>query len=128
MRKENMKKSMIMAGVFFVATVGSWASRIEVQVDKPGHKIAPALWGVFFEDINLSADGGIYPELVRNGSFEDGAKPEFWKFTNAADAHCESAIDSTRPLNSVNPHCLRVNIDGAFTLSNDGYWGMNIVR
>jgi len=56
-------------------------ARIEVAAGQPGHTISPTLWGVFFEDINLSADGGIYPELVRNRSFEDSDKPEFWKFT-----------------------------------------------
>jgi alpha-L-arabinofuranosidase len=101
---------------------------IEVQVDKPGHTISPNLWGVFFEDINLSADGGIYPELVRNRSFEDGERPQFWKFTNADGSRSECAIDSTHPLNAANRHSLRLNLDGPFTLSNEGYWGMNIVR
>ena len=32
--------------------------------------IQPTMWGVFFEDINLGADGGIYAELVKNRSFE----------------------------------------------------------
>ena len=55
-----------------------------VAANEPGHRISPTLWGIFFEDINMSADGGIYPELVRNRSFEDGDTPEFWKFANTA--------------------------------------------
>ena len=55
------------------------AGTIQVQADKPGHEVAKTLWGIFFEDINLSVDGGIYPELVRNRSFEDSEKPEYWK-------------------------------------------------
>ncbi|MGA2502376.1 MAG: hypothetical protein ABSH20_31940, partial [Tepidisphaeraceae bacterium] len=51
---------------------------INIQADKPGHEISPVLWGIFFEDINLSADGGVYAELVRNRSFEDSDKPEHW--------------------------------------------------
>ena len=51
---------------------------IAVRVDQPGHKIPPTLWGIFFEDINLSADGGIYPEQVRNRNFEDSEKPDHW--------------------------------------------------
>ena len=57
-------------------------AQITVQLDKPGHKIPPTLWGIFFEDINLSTDGGIYPELVRNRSFEDGEAPTSWKLVN----------------------------------------------
>ena len=79
-----------------VSSVG--AATISVQADKPGHKIAPTLWGIFFEDINLSADGGIYPELVRNRSFEDGDKPEHWKLHSVNEGANEMAIDSSRPL------------------------------
>ncbi len=43
---------------------------ISVQSDKPGAEIQSAMWGVFFEDINFAADGGIYAELVKNRSFE----------------------------------------------------------
>ena len=60
----------------------SSAAKITVQVDQPGHKVSPTLWGIFFEDINLSADGGIYPELVRNRSFEDAEQPENWKLVD----------------------------------------------
>ncbi len=102
-------------------------AKISVQVDQPGHAISPTLWGVFFEDINLSADGGIYPELVRNRSFEDAETPENWKFASAADGHSTAAIDSSQPLNPFNRHSLKIKLDGAFTLENDGYWGMNLV-
>jgi alpha-L-arabinofuranosidase len=43
---------------------------ITVNMDKPGAKINPAMWGAFFEDINFGADGGLYAEMVKNGSFE----------------------------------------------------------
>jgi len=49
-------------------TGGTAEAKIVVEVDKPGSAISPDLFGIFFEDINLSADGGVYPELVRNGS------------------------------------------------------------
>jgi hypothetical protein len=44
--------------------------RIDIAADKPYAKIEPTMWGVFFEDINFSADGGIYAELVKNRSLE----------------------------------------------------------
>jgi alpha-L-arabinofuranosidase len=104
------------------------AASIEVQVDKPGHKIAPTLWGIFFEDINLSADGGIYPELVRNRSFEDSDQPEFWKLSDSADSKSEMKIESSRPLNPLNRHYLRLKVEGGARLENEGYWGMNVVK
>jgi alpha-L-arabinofuranosidase len=106
------------------------AARISVSVNSPGHEIPRTLWGVFFEDINLSADGGIYPELVKNRSFEDADKPESWKFTSLDGKSAASIAtpDSVVPLNSVNRRSLCVKANGAFTLENEGYWGMNIVR
>src|ERR1035441_11129839 len=71
----------------------SQPAKISVAVDQPGHKVSPTLWGIFFEDINLSADGGLYPELVRNRSFEDSDKPDFWKLSNVAGGNSSAAID-----------------------------------
>ena len=127
--KSILTRTLISVGLIAANLVGrAQPAQITIAANQPGHKMSPTLWGVFFEDINMSADGGIYPELVRNRSFEDGEKPEFWKFTNSPGTQGECAIDSTRPLNSVNRRSLRVKMDGAFTLSNGGYWGMNIVK
>jgi alpha-L-arabinofuranosidase len=122
-----MKLKSLFAGAFLCAAISTNAqpAKISVAVDQPGHKISPTLWGIFFEDINLSADGGLYPELVRNRSFEDSDKPDFWKLSGG---NSTMSIDDSRPLNTFNIHSLRVNADGAFTLENDGYWGMNIVK
>ena len=54
---------------------GAEPGKLVVDVATPGVKISPMLWGIFFEDINCSADGGIYAELVRNRSFEDPTSP-----------------------------------------------------
>ena len=101
---------------------------ITVNTDKPGHAVSPWLWGIFFEDINLSADGGLYPELVRNRSFEDSDQPEYWTFASEGTGNSSAVIDHGRPLNTFNTHSLRINVNGAFTLRNAGYWGMNIVQ
>ena len=115
------RKFVAVLVVAFVACVQLHAATVNIQADKPGHKVAPTLWGVFFEDINLSADGGIYPEQVRNLSFEDAEKPDNWTFANVGDGKCEASIDTSRPLNVLNKRSLRVKLDGAFTLENIGY-------
>jgi alpha-L-arabinofuranosidase len=129
-------QTWLAAGVLAAAiSTNAQPAKISVAVDQPGHKISPTLWGIFFEDINLSADGGIYPELVRNRSFEDADKPEGWKFTSGDDKS-EATISTADvqakppvpPLNAFNRKSLRVKADGAFTLQNEGYWGMNIVK
>jgi alpha-L-arabinofuranosidase len=147
--RRKLATRMTLLGLASLTVLSAGAATISVQVDQPGHKVAPTLWGIFFEDINLSADGGIYPELVRNRSFEDADKPESWKLINEAGGRNspggitpapvgtdsvpsiprgEIAIDSSRPLNPFNRHSLRVKVDGDATLENEGYWGMNIVQ
>ncbi|MBF9252834.1 hypothetical protein I2I11_06000 [Pontibacter sp. 172403-2] len=41
-----------------------------VKVNEVKAEVQPTMWGIFFEDINLGADGGIYAELVKSRSFE----------------------------------------------------------
>ena len=77
--------------------VRSWISRypsaiafaqtgnITVQVDKPGAAIPKTLFGLFFEDINFGADGGLYPERVKNRSFEFPNPMMGWKQLDRGD-------------------------------------------
>ncbi|HOW64595.1 MAG TPA: alpha-L-arabinofuranosidase C-terminal domain-containing protein [Candidatus Paceibacterota bacterium] len=101
---------------------------LTVRVNQPAHRVAPTLWGIFFEDINLSADGGIYPELVRNRSFEDAQTPEYWTLSKpAGDQESAIQIDTSRPLNPMNRHSLRLRAKPGAVLRNPGFWGMNFV-
>src|SRR5512138_2044005 len=65
---------------------------ITVKADQPGHPISPVLWGIFFEDINLSADGGLYAELVRNRNFEDSDKPDHWTVLSSGAAEVSMSL------------------------------------
>ena len=123
-----LKSWLVATALSAALAAGAQPAKISVAVDQPGHKISPTLWGIFFEDINLSADGGLYPELVRNRSFEDSGKPDFWRLSGAHPDGSTMAVDSAQPLNTFNLHYLRVNVASGFTLENDGYWGMNIVK
>jgi hypothetical protein len=44
--------------------------RLDIKTSETGVKISPQLFGLFFEDINYSLDGGLYPELIQNRSFD----------------------------------------------------------
>jgi alpha-L-arabinofuranosidase len=110
-------------------------TKITVQIHQPGHVISPALFGIFFEDINLSADGGMYPELVRNRSFEDADTLQNWMFVSADNKSTASistadvqAKPPVPPLNPFNRKSLCIKTNGSFKLQNDGYWGMNIIQ
>jgi len=109
-------------------------AKITVDVNKPGHAISPTLFGIFFEDINLSADGGIYPELVRNRSFEDADTLQNWEF-NSSDGKSKASVNTANvqsrspipPLNAFNRKSVLIEAGGSFNLENSGYWGMNMV-
>jgi alpha-L-arabinofuranosidase len=110
-------------------------TKITVDVKKPGHTISPTLFGIFFEDINLSADGGLYPELVRNRSFEDADTLQNWKFVSADGKSSAQVINAdvqslppVQPLNPYNRKSVCVKAGAFFTLENGGYFGMNIVQ
>ena len=63
-----MVASFITAGLgTAVVSVAQPAKEFVVKVNQPKAAIQPTMWGVFFEDINLGADGGIYAELVKTG-------------------------------------------------------------
>lgn len=51
-------------------------AKLNVKLSNRRFATEPSLYGLFFEDINRSGDGGLYPELLRNRSFEDSLHPE----------------------------------------------------
>jgi alpha-L-arabinofuranosidase len=134
----NRKKIFIYRLILLFLVLGNAVqaqTKITVDVNKPGHAISPTLFGIFFEDINLSADGGLYPEMVRNRSFEDADTLQDWKFISSnskslarisnAEIYAKPPVS---PLNPFNRKALMISTAGSFKLENAGYWGMNMVQ
>lgn len=118
---------------FGVASVASGADPaagvgLEVRADRLGAAIAPTLYGVFFEDINYGADGGLYPERVKNRSFEFPNGRMGWAVEGQPSAGATWEIVGETPLSSANPHYLRVTLgaSGRLALSNEGFFGMGV--
>jgi alpha-L-arabinofuranosidase len=105
---------------------------ITVKADKPYAEIQPAMWGVFFEDINLGADGGIYAELVKNRSFEFSKPLMGWKVEQ--NFFNEGAVTVLNRLgqNLANPRFARVKLNnavaGTLSITNEGFRGMGIKK
>ena len=95
--------------------------------------ISNHLIGIFFEDINYAADGGLYAELVQNRDFEysprDGSREKWdsgYAWTVREGEHTTApAIGTEQPLHPNNPHyaILQVNTPGT-SLENSGYDGI----
>jgi alpha-L-arabinofuranosidase len=125
-----MKKNkfMVLALAFIVTQTVSNAAIIEIQTAKPGAKINPAMWGIFFEDINFGADGGLYAELVKNRSFEFPDPLMGWIKISPSLAHGELTVRDDDSFDTNNPHYVRLNSEGTapFGISNEGFRGMGV--
>jgi alpha-L-arabinofuranosidase len=107
-------------------------ARLTVQADKPGPKISPTLYGIFFEEVSLAGDGGLYAELVRNRSFEDSNQPEYWSLVLGGTAKGQMAIDTQHPMSEKNRSSLKWTIapggEGRVGVANDGYFGIALQK
>ncbi len=88
------------------------------------------MWGIFFEDINFGADGGLYAELVKNRSFEFPDPLMGWIKLSPSLAKGELSVQTDSPLNANNPHYLRLQSEGRapFGISNEGFRGMGFLK
>jgi len=105
------------------------ARPVIVNIDKPMAPIQPTMWGIFFEDINFGADGGIYAELVKNRSFEFYKPRTGWKVDVASNDSSHFVIQNRSELNEINPRFARITLTegvSKFSISNSGFRGMGI--
>jgi len=105
---------------------------LTVKVNMPKAQVQPTMWGVFFEDINLGADGGIYAELIKNRSFEFTKPLMAWKILGKPLTEGDFTIMNRSNINTNNPRFLRVmlhnNTKGSIGLNNEGFRGMGIKK
>jgi alpha-L-arabinofuranosidase len=130
-----MKKlfTYTLAGLLCLLSCTVFAQQVKkltVLTDNRGPAIPPAMWGIFFEDINFSADGGLYAELIKNRSFEFTQPLIGWKINNK-DGAGSALIINRGEANANNPRFARINIkkdQGSFALSNEGFRGMGLFK
>jgi len=102
-----------------------------------GKKISDHLFGIFFEDLNYAADGGLYAELIQNRSFEyspadrKGWNPlTAWEYTTDGFGYGTISVETTTPLNGNNPHYVVLNVEDegqqGVGLTNSGFDGIVI--
>ena len=96
----------------------------EIDLSKPGADIPSTMYGIFFEDINYGADGGLYAELVKNRSFEFPADPLLgWTAFGKVEVRDDGPFDRC-------PHYVRLSDPGhrdkMTGLDNEGYFGIGI--
>ena len=124
-----MKKMRLFATLAVAALATMTASaqhQMTVQTKKLGAAIQPTMYGIFFEDINFGADGGLYAELVENRSFEFPQRLMGWNTFGNVD------VEDDDPAFERNPHYVRLENSGhrdKFTgLENRGFFGMGLKK
>jgi alpha-N-arabinofuranosidase len=132
-----MKKLQIfIAALMFFSSQPEWVSaqnptKIEVAVNKTGADIKPTMWGIFFEDINFAADGGIYAEMIKNRSFEFFEPMMGWIQPNS-DRHSLNEASGMATVikerTTHNNHFVRIQVKNSagYELINEGFRGMGV--
>ena len=100
-------------------------NELVIQAGKPGAEIQPTMYGLFFEDINYAADGGLYAELVKNRSFEFPQHFMGWKTFGKVSLKDDGPFER-------NPRYVRLAYAGhphkQTGLDNEGFFGIGIKK
>ena len=129
----NLTKFAGLAGLLAMSIVNFVSAadptvRLIIDAAAPGRAVSPTLHGIFFEDINYAADGGLYAELVQNRSFEHAEHLYAWGTVNR-EGQGTVTVESAEPLNSNNPHYVRLDVRDAsqgFGVANYGFGGIAV--
>lgn len=123
-----MRKSQIMMSLALSAMMALPAGA-QHQFDintKPGAPIQSTMYGVFFEDINFGADGGLYAEMVENRSFEFPNSLMGWNTWGNV------TVSTVKPAFERNPHYVTLETAGhrekSTGLENRGFFGMGLKK
>lgn len=123
MRKNRLLSTMLLAALTSISASAQHQFTVNT---KPGAPVQSTMYGIFFEDINFGADGGLYAEMVENRSFEFPERLMGWNvFGNVV-------INDIKPAFDRNPHYVTVSPSGhrekQSGLENHGFFGMGIKK
>jgi len=119
-----MRKLFILAVLqLCMATLSAQTQVITVNAKKPGAAIQPTMYGIFFEDINYAADGGLYAELIKNRSFEFPNPYTGWDISGKVTLMDDGPFER-------NPHYVRMapsgHRDKHTMIENQGFFGIGV--
>lgn len=114
-------------------TIKNKTTNLVLDLNETGIKIQPTMYGIFFEDINFSADGGLYAELIKNRSFEFPDAKMGWKQPNSFRPSLNGNSGFAKITNYVSPDGgnkkyshTEINNDKNYELINEGFRGIGL--
>ena len=119
-----MNLKLVSLSMVFAASLQAQAQHVmDVNTQKLGAPVSPTMYGLFFEDINYAADGGLYAELVKNRSFEFPNPFTGWDISGKVSLKDDGPFDK-------NPHYVRLapsgHNDKHTMIENHGFFGMGV--
>ncbi len=121
-------RSILFSAALTAAVAGSASDasyNFVIDVAKPQANVNPAMYGIFFEDINFAADGGLYAELIKNRSFEFPVPFTGWQ------PFGQVTVETDNPCFDRNPHYVRITNDGRLLragIDNEGFRGIGLKK
>ena len=121
-----MKKQLLTTLLLTVVMLATTAQSVmDINTKKLGAPIQSTMYGIFFEDINYAADGGLYGELIKNRSFEFPQHLMGWQTFGCVDvkddgpfARCPHYVELSAPDHK----------DRRTGLTNEGYFGIGLKK
>ncbi|NLZ72824.1 MAG: alpha-L-arabinofuranosidase, partial [Bacteroidales bacterium] len=125
MRKHANLLSLFVLLFFLGGNLTAQAVKFDINLKKTGAAIQPTMYGLFFEDINYAADGGLYGELIKNRSFEFPQNLMGWKTFGKVELKNDGPFEN-------NPHYVTLSNPGHSHkhtgLENEGFFGIGVLK
>ena len=123
--KKRSKLLLVLLSFIVTFSMQAQINEMVIDVKNQGAEIQPTMWGLFFEDINYAADGGLYGELVKNRSFEFPQNFMGW------ETYGNVILKNDGPFER-NPHYVRLESSGHdhkhTGLQNEGFFGIGVIK
>ena len=121
-----MKKQFLTCALLLASALTATAQNVmDVNTRKLGAPIQQTMYGIFFEDINFAADGGLYGELVKNRSFEFPQHLMGWQAFGCVDVKDDGPFERC-------PHYVELSDPGhkerRTGLTNEGFFGIGVKK
>ncbi len=131
MMKTNSTLLAACMGLLLVNTALAQGNKVlTIHAAEPIADVQPTMYGVFFEDINFGADGGIYAELIKNRSFEFAKPLMGWKVEQKPFNEGAVRVLNRQDAHAANPRFIRFKLNnnppGVLSITNEGFRGMGI--
>ena len=119
----NYKQLTLAVSLMATSTLSAQTNVLDVDAKKAGAPVQSTMYGIFFEDINYAADGGLYAELVKNRSFEFPNNYAGWIISGKVSLRNDGPFDKK-------PHYVRLapsgHRDKHTMIENEGFFGIGV--